>query len=588
MQSKRYLLRWLFLPLIIVGMGWQLMLSPAQPTSMPASRQILQFDSPYIINVDSEEAFVELPFYSDSNYDLIISSLGDAEQKYEVSLTSEVIQKSSTSPLQQLGTLQVPNKKSSWIRSESKLKQQSIALQTASKQRTFRLHVTDGSLNDPAQYFPVPARIVGEGKQVRVYLDEQSKLRDLSTGLVDEIIELFDNKIVPGFQKQIGTVRDVDNDGKFTILLTPWLGKLQGGKTSLDGFVRGCDFDPNVRAPFGHQCDMMYLNSRLKPGKHLQSLLAHEFTHAILFSSRMQQVGATMQLRYEEDWLNESIAHLGENLQGDGWSNLDYRISRFLESPQKYPLVVEDYYSSGMWRNHGCRGATYLFLRWVVDQYGIEILPQLIQSPVNGTRNIEHVTGTTFTELFRRWNIAMLMSQQNESSINLWGELGSWNLTGVATQQWDVSRKTEKKIIVRGTASTFLHFEKENKQQSRRIHIQADAGTQLQVTLIKRHHHKDFVKKVSGVFNGKVLQTKINYNPSRCRIEKISVEANEGNMKESICFQKDSLSIGKNNSHQFKFPLPRRFQKSGTKLLIKTVAIDRRGYRSVTRQTVIR
>ena len=606
MPLKRYLQRWLIVPIIVMGIGWQFAKKPdasplvSLPESTKNSSTTLQVDTAYKVLVTSEQAAFVLPFDQETEYDIIISSLANATETYEVILTAQQLPSTSSLPTHDFQPLQRHSNKTKLRPSSIKQNQQIKNIKPPLQQRTFRLHVTDGSLDDPAQYIAVPSRLVGEGKEVRVYLDQQVKQQELAHGLVDDIIRLFDKQIVPGFAKQIGTVRDIDQDGKFTVFLTPWLGKLQGGKTSLDGFVRGSDFDPNIERPFGHQCDMMYLNTRLKPGKHLQSLIAHEFTHALLFSSRLRKVAGSFQLQYEEDWLNEAIAHLGENLQGGGWSNLDYRISRFLESPQSYPLVVDDYYHSGMWRNHGCRGATYLFLRWIVDTFGEEALPMLIQSPVNGTANLERVTKQSFAELFRCWNVSMLMSQENHQTINLWGHLGRWNLAGIAMHPWDLSLQKKDKMTIKGTTSAFVHVTGSSQSTAERIVIQAKPGTRLQVTLIRRTSHKNRLQidskfaQMTNHLAGDGLQTAIHFNPTQCSIESISVETNEGDVKESIYYHQKSLQALENNilqsstSSHFSFTLPHRMQKSKTNLLIKAVIIDQHGNRTAARQRVIR
>src|SRR5690606_27089196 len=108
--------------------------------------------------------------------------------------------------------------------------------------RTFHLHVTEGPLDDPRHYAPIEGLSVAEGRTVRVFLDRQMSPRALFPGLLDEIVRLMDDDIVPRTREVLGTHRDVDGDGRFAILLTPWLARLQGGRTSLGGMVRGDDF----------------------------------------------------------------------------------------------------------------------------------------------------------------------------------------------------------------------------------------------------------------------------------------------------------------------------------------------------------
>src|SRR5262249_790057 len=146
----------------------------------------------------------------------------------------------------------------------------------------------------------------------------------------------------------------------------------------------------------------------------------------------------------EEDWLNEAIAHVAENIYGGGWGNLDDRIAQCLKFPERYPLVVSDYYRAGLWRSDGCRGATYLFLRWCIDQYGEELLPELVASPWAGTRNLEAATGARFANLFRAWTVAMMESGTERVSgaplkwLSLRGRVGRASLNGPRRTAWDV------------------------------------------------------------------------------------------------------------------------------------------------------
>src|SRR5207244_1823742 len=100
-------------------------------------------------------------------------------------------------------------------------------------------------------------------------------------------VRTFDGDIYPQARGELGNVLDVDRDGRFTILFTGWLSRLCNGKVSLDGFVRGSDFYRDLDAPYGNRCDMMYLNTALQPGPYLRSLLAHEYTHAVIFSEHV-------------------------------------------------------------------------------------------------------------------------------------------------------------------------------------------------------------------------------------------------------------------------------------------------------------
>ena len=117
--------------------------------------------------------------------------------------------------------------------------------------------------------------------------------------LVQDLIVTFDDRIYPRHgHAEFGAARDVDGDGRFTILLSSWLDHLGGGRYPVDGFVRVADLDPAFRSPFGNQCDMMYLSTALKAGPHLRTVLAHEYMHAVIFSQKTLQGPARRPTRH--------------------------------------------------------------------------------------------------------------------------------------------------------------------------------------------------------------------------------------------------------------------------------------------------
>ena len=167
------------------------------------------------------------------------------------------------------------------------------------------------------------------------------------------------------------------------------------------------DLDPLLPSPFGNHCDMMYLNASLKAGPYARTVLAHEYMHAVSYTEKCsRRASAGEPCVDEEGWLDEAIAHLAEDLHGFSTANLDYRVSAFLSRPESYQLVVDDYFAADLFRSHGNRGSTYLFLRWCVDRYGPRLIPALVHSTRRGVANLEAATGTTFAELYRRWSLA--------------------------------------------------------------------------------------------------------------------------------------------------------------------------------------
>src|SRR5262249_55664539 len=119
-------------------------------------------------------------------------------------------------------------------------------------QRTFYLFVGEQDFQDRESYAAITADLRAVGRYSQVYVDRLCSNPTALQPTIDDTVRTFDEEIHPWARQQLGRVRDVDRDGRFTILLTPWLAKLQRGKVSLGGFVCGGDFDRDLAAPFGN------------------------------------------------------------------------------------------------------------------------------------------------------------------------------------------------------------------------------------------------------------------------------------------------------------------------------------------------
>jgi hypothetical protein len=374
-----------------------------------------------------------------------------------------------------------------------------------SGERTFHMMVRDGDVASASNYLAVQGQLRAVGQRVQVYVDSQD-LTGVGPEVLRDVVETFDGRVFPTAATHFGRARDVDGDGRFTVLMSHWLTRLAGGRHAVDGYVRGADFDGALAAPFGNRCDMMYLSTALEAGPHLRTVLAHEYTHAVILSAKACSgahagsfdgdcgLAARSQLE-EEGWLDEALAHLVEDLHGFARSNLDYRISAFLSQPTRYRLVVPDYYAADLFRSHGNRGGTYLFLRWCADCFGPGLLPALIRSDRRGTANLEAATGTPFAELYRGWSVALYLSGLEENgtpapasagayrSLALRGRLEGWVLAGPrplevrpgdAPACWSAT----------GTSTQFLLVEAPAQGAATTVTVSGPPEADLQVTAV--------------------------------------------------------------------------------------------------------
>lgn len=375
--------------------------------------------------------------------------------------------------------------------------------------REFYLFTKETDFHNPHSYTTITGALHGVGRFCQVYVDrDHADVAGLQP-TIDDVIRTFDEDILPRARQSLGRALDVDRDGRFTILLTPWLGKMSNGKVNLGGFVRGSDFYRDLDAPYSNRCDMMYLNTDLKPGPHLRTLLAHEYTHAVIFSEHVFGDYVPEAVKQDEEgWLNEGLAHLAEEMHGYGWSNLDYRVSAFLNDPGRYQLIVPDYYAAGLWRSHGNRGATFLFLRWCADRYGNDFMSRLIQSNLHGTDNLEVTTRAAFAKLFREWTVALAMGgitpvANTPGSAGIHQPLGGRLLCGPRFEEVSLSSGNHEMKLA-GTAAGYVLLHSPAGDYSH-VTISASPEAELQVTLLplpedtgRLHIQADRVKGLDG------------------------------------------------------------------------------------------
>ena len=269
--------------------------------------------------------------------------------------------------------------------------------------RDFHIMTREGDVGVASNYEKVAGTLRAAGERVQVYVAEDDVDRVDAETLAD-VVETFDAHVRPVAARTIGLAEDADGDGRFTVFFSSRLTRLGGGRHAVDGYVRVTDLDPAFPPPFGDRCDVMHLSTALRAGPHLRTVMAHEYTHAVVFTRKsLRRPAGPGPVVEEEGWLDEALAHLNEDLHGFGRSNVDYRVSAFLSRPERYRLLVEDYYAADLFRSHGNRGSTYLFLRWCADRYGPDLLPTLVGSGLHGTANLEAATGRRFEDLIRAW-----------------------------------------------------------------------------------------------------------------------------------------------------------------------------------------
>lgn len=223
---------------------------------------------------------------------------------------------------------------------------------------------------------------------------------------IDALSGEFSGKIYPVLTSVFGQEwkPGVDGDNKITILL-------HSMKEGVSGYFRSADEYLKIQVPDSNEKEMLYLPVSEIDSSRLKIFLAHEFIHLITFNQkdRLQNV-------QEEVWLNESRAEyaitvLGYNDSYEG-SNLQKRVRDFLEKPSdsltEWQESKYDY------------GVVNLFVHYLSDYYGINMLSDSLKSKLTGITSINEVLvrngyKENFSQIFTNWTVSMII---NDCSVN--------------------------------------------------------------------------------------------------------------------------------------------------------------------------
>ncbi len=454
----------------------------------PTASWPLEPGAVYEVAVDGDSAQFELAFDNPRQaYLLVVTNLAQDVQPVPVVMRCEPIERLSSS-----GLIRAP--RPSW-EEVARLAPPRVVPSHESMppdSRRFWLRVGPGASENPAAFRELHAQRKLVGERAAIYVDDSDHVPEET---IAAIVRAFDTKVYPRLTPWTGAAADVDRDGRLAIVLTSWLDRLDGGQLSLGGMVSAGDFNPQGKPPYSNRADVLYLNANVRPGPHLETLLAHEYTHAVVCSVRRDNDSLLYPWLREESWLNESLAHLAESLQDNGWSNLDHRIAARLNSPCGGPLAIPSRLSAVLGREPAVRGSGYLFLRWCAARFGPGIISRLIHSPRSGIQNLESVTGVPFAQLYRQYSIDLFHGDWESAGDtdrlgsplampDLWGKTGRHWLAGVAHRDWslDGAAMLEPQHVP-GTSSCYVVM-RASQPCLRRVALQLGSPGRWQVSLV--------------------------------------------------------------------------------------------------------
>jgi len=296
-------------------------------------------------------------------------------------------------------------------------------------------------------------RVVAISTQAIVLADTLNPTGGFTTADYQRFAARFDTLVYPLDVNNFGQPSDIDGNGKIIILFTRAVNELTPANSSsyVGGFFFGRDLFPLTDTPQAQGCagsntsEMFYLlapdptgaiNNNVRRTGFVDSVttsvLAHEFQHLINASRRLYVTQNV--LDFEEQWLDEGLAHEAEELLFYRESKLSPRsnipLATLQASNQVRIAFNEDMASNaGRYRSYllkpsenspfrgddslETRGATWSLLRYLADRKagsaGASDAPTwqaLVSTARTGIDNLSSVFGADLPARVRDWNIA--------------------------------------------------------------------------------------------------------------------------------------------------------------------------------------
>jgi hypothetical protein len=289
----------------------------------------------------------------------------------------------------------------------------------AATRQFYVLKTTTGNQDAASSYAYITATLRYTGTKCLVYSDNDTLATgNFSQANINEFGQKYDNSIEATNVSYFGPYSDVDGNGKLIMLVTPVVNRLDEGCLPqcscgfIAGFFNPRDLyaSPPVPAGTTNHAEIIYLLAADPTGvwdcqfpvtetaSENLGTIPHEHEHLTSFSWRIFHEGGTTQVT----WLEEGMAHMAEDLNGDNSSNIA-RGKLYRADPGAVSL--EDNTAP-----LGQRGGIYLMLRLLADRYGTGVLKQIVQSNCTGRACIQSVTGSTFSDVLAEFLAAQYLS----------------------------------------------------------------------------------------------------------------------------------------------------------------------------------
>jgi hypothetical protein len=284
------------------------------------------------------------------------------------------------------------------------------------------------SVND---FATVTGRAEYVGAHAALFVDQASPVGGFTAADFQTLGALFDADLYGVATTAFGAESDVDQNGVVIVLFSPEVNRLtptdQCASSVITGYFFGIDIDPLFQTDRRSNRGEIFYALAPDPSGTVTCTLStdgvrrlvpvtfiHEFQHMISYYQHVLVRNGASEIL----WLNEGLSHVSEELAGLHFEakGQDTLFSRF---------AIGDLYNGYLYlSNPGAtftlplsgtgtleeRGGAWLFLRWLLDQYGPGVTRRLVETSLTGAGNVAAVAGAPFERLLTQWFLANWVS----------------------------------------------------------------------------------------------------------------------------------------------------------------------------------
>ena len=229
----------------------------------------------------------------------------------------------------------------------------------------------------------VSAELVKKGEHIYLFAAEGAYTKEAD---LDNLVHEFDNKIFPSLTNKKNI------EGRITLLLAPF------SDYQMTGYFNPADLYPNL----ANQEPMFYVNSR-RSGNTLLTSAAHQYQHLNFFVDKAKAGRVA-----NDAWINQGLSQLAPQLldyigpgsegwspeKGNGWVyDQDFG---YLNNTSEVNLLNHD-------GSLPFTGAAGLFANYLLDNYGEQLIYQIVTSSQDPQAVIADYTGKSFNRVYLNW-----------------------------------------------------------------------------------------------------------------------------------------------------------------------------------------